>query len=251
MQYDMSEGFGAQVHGRTIGEMWAGLVNAVIDHGKRCFDEGRERIALDNIRVRSDAQNFPDSIITSCANDYQLSAMLDLMFNRDKMEDIDVVQSFSPGAKSYRHRIKEGKMVDFVIERLSLIPESKKAVIVFPTYEDYAAVMRNHRDDYLPCIVSIQFRLLPVGEGYVMNTTMYSRSMDVWQKGHGNFLSVAMLSDHIKNEIEKRINKKITMGHLDGLICDGHIYNEKYAESRLRMQELAKSLAGESKARIA
>lgn len=73
-------------------------------------------------------------------------------------------------------------MIEFVIERLSLIPESKKAVVVFPTYEDYAAVMRNHRDDYLPCLVSIQFRLLPDGKDYVFHTTFYSRSMDAWQK---------------------------------------------------------------------
>lgn len=239
MKYEISDSFGAQVHGRTIGEMWAGLVNAVIDNGKKCFDEGRERIALDNIRVKADQQNFPDPIIEHCANGEQLNAMLDLMFTQDVMEDIDVVQSFSPGAKSYSHRIKEGKMVDFVIERLSLIPESKKAVIVFPTYEDYAAVMRNHRDDYLPCVVSIQFRLLPVDQHYLMRTTVYSRSMDVWQKGHGNFLSVAMLSDHIRKEIEKRIDKEIVLGPLDGLICDGHIYNEKYAESRDTMKRLS------------
>ncbi|EFD14181.1 predicted protein, partial [Mycobacterium tuberculosis T46] len=88
--------------------------------------------------------------------------------------------------KATHRRIKEGRMIEFVIERLSLIPESKKAVVVFPTYEDYAAVMRNHRDDYLPCLVSIQFRLLPDGKDYVFHTTFYSRSMAAWQKGHGN-----------------------------------------------------------------
>ena len=32
-------------------------------------------------------------------------------------------------------------MVDFVIQRLTKIPGSKKAVMVFPTYEDYEAVL--------------------------------------------------------------------------------------------------------------
>jgi thymidylate synthase len=234
----MHEVFGPQIHGETIGNMWSGLVRAVLDHGEKCFDEGRERIAIHNIRVKSDAQNYPDPVIESLTNDDQHGAMLDLMFHKDEMLDIDVVQSFSPGAKSYHHRIKEGRMVEFVIERLSLIPESKKAVIVFPTYEDYAAVMSNHEDDYLPCLVSIQFRLLPKDDGYTMHTTFYSRSMDAWQKGHGNFISIAMLSDDIRKEISNRIGKPIELGPLDGLICDAHIYNEKYGEASDRMEKM-------------
>jgi thymidylate synthase len=235
MKHDYSDHFGHQIYGSTIGEMWAGLVNAVLSAGTTCFDEERERIALPNIRVKSAAQNYPDPVIERYSNSDQLKAMLEFMFSRDVMEDIDVVHSFSPGAKSYRQRIKDGKMLDFVIERLSLIPESKKAVIVFPTYDDYAAVMRNHRDDYLPCIVSIQFRLLPKRDNFELNTTFYSRSMDVWQKGHGNFLSMAMLSDHVRKEISTRLGKKIRLGPIDGMICDAHIYNEKYAEAHQQM----------------
>jgi thymidylate synthase len=227
--------FGIQIYAPTIGEAWAGLVQAILDSGQPCLDENRHRIAISNVRVKSATQNYPDPVIESICDGEQLDAMLGFMFDRDVMEDIDVVPSFSPGAKSYHHRIKEGKMVDFVIERLSLIPESKKAVIVFPTHEDYAAVMRNHRDDYLPCLVSIQFRLLPKDDGYVMHTTFYSRSMDAWQKGHGNLLSIAMLSDHIRKEISSRTKHKIRLGPLDGLICDAHIYQEKYTEARERM----------------
>ncbi|KBB08528.1 hypothetical protein AO41_02753, partial [Mycobacterium tuberculosis M1787] len=153
--------FGVQIYGATIGDTWAGLVRAVLDLGSQCFDEDRERIALSNVRIKSSVQNYPDLTIEEHCNSDQLKAMLDFMFNTDTMEDIDVVKSFSRGAKSYHRRIKEGRMIEFVIERLSLIPESKKAVVVFPTYEDYAAVMRNHRDDYLPCLVSIQFRFEP------------------------------------------------------------------------------------------
>ena len=239
MSSKFTEEFGPQIYAPTIGTMWSQLVKTILEYGEKCYDEGRERIAISNVRVKSGAQNFPDPIIESLCNDEQLSIMLDLMFDRDDMLDIDVVQSFSPGAKSYHHRIKEGRMAEFVIERLSLIPESKKAVIVFPTYDDYAAVMSNHNDDYLPCLVSIQFRLLPKDDGYVMHTTFYSRSMDAWQKGHGNFLSMAMLSDNILQEISQRIGKPITLGPLDGLICDAHIYNEKYEEARVRMSNLS------------
>jgi thymidylate synthase len=238
MKHEHSEEFGHQIFAATIGEMWAGLVKATLKHGATSYDERRERIALSNIRVKSATQNYPDPIIERHSDPDQLKAMLDFMFSRDVMEDIDVVHSFSPGAKSYRQRIKDGKMIDFVVERLSLIPESKKAVMVFPTYDDYAAVMRNHQDDYLPCLVSIQLRLIPEGAGFVQNTTFYSRSMDVWQKGHGNFLSMAMLSDHIRKEIGARIGKTIRLGPLDGMICDGHIYNEKYAEAEEHMARL-------------
>lgn len=235
MSIKISEEFGIQIHGQTIGSMWADLVRSILASGEKCYDEGRERIALTNVRVKSEAQNFPDPLIENACNGEQLKAMLDLMFEKDEMVDIDVVQSFSPGAKSYCHRIKEGRMVEFIIERLSLIPESKKAVMVFPTYEDYAAVMQNHNDDYLPCLVSIQFRLLPNADGYKLHTNFYSRSMDAWQKGHGNFLSIAMLSDHIRQELENRLNIRIITGPLDGLICDVHIYNEKYEEARSRI----------------
>lgn len=230
--------FGVQIYGATIGDTWAGLVRAVLDLGSQCFDEDRERIALSNVRIKSSVQNYPDLTIEEHCNSAQLKAMLDFMFNTDTMEDIDVVKSFSRGAKSYHRRIKEGRMIEFVIERLSLIPESKKAVVVFPTYEDYAAVVRNHRDDYLPCLVSIQFRLLPDGKDYVFHTTFYSRSMDAWQKGHGNLLSIAKLSDWVRENVSARIGRKIMLGPLDGMICDVHIYKETYAEACKRLANL-------------
>jgi len=235
MSIKICDDFGIQISGPTIGVMWANLVKVILEKNETSYDEKRERIAVQNVRVKAHSQNFPDPTIESLCDAEQLKDMLGFMFEYDRMKDIDVVASFSPGAKSYCYRIKEGRMVEFVIERLSLIPESKKACIVFPTYEDYAAIMENHLDDYLPCLVSIQFRLLPKDGGYVMHTNFYSRSMDPWQKGHGNFIAIAMLSDHIAKEISKRIGKSIELGPLDGMICDAHIYKEKYEEARSRM----------------
>ena len=235
MSIQISEEFGIQIAGDSVGEMWADLIQVILDKGEVSFDEKRERLAVQNVRVHAAAQTHPDPVIEDLVDPEQLKDMLGFVFEQDKMVDIDVVASFSPGAKSYCHRIKEGRMVEFVIERLSLIPESKKACIVFPTYEDYAAIMENHYDDYLPCLALIQFRLLPKDDGYIMRTYFYSRSMDPWQKGHGNFISIAMLSDHIAGEISKRIDKPIEVGPLDGMICDAHIYKEKYDEARERM----------------
>jgi thymidylate synthase len=239
MSTNISNEFGIQIYGPTIGDMWSGLVQAILDSGTVCFDEGRERLALSNVRVKSRTQHYPDKIIEQYSNGEQVQAMIDFMFEIEQMKDTDVVQSFNPGAKSYRHRIKEGRMVEFVIERLSKIPESKKAVIVFPTYDDYAAVLRTPEDGYLPCLVSIQFRLLPTNHGYALHTTFYSRSMDAWQKGHGNFLSIALLSAHIRDQISSRLGQETELGPLDGIICDVHIYNEKYHEARERMAKLS------------
>jgi len=246
MSIQISETFGIQIAGPSIGVMWANLIKVILEQGEISFDEKRERLAVQNVRVHASSQAYPDPIIEDLVDPEQLKDMLGFVFEKEKMVDIDVVASFSPGAKSYCQRIKEGRMVEFVIERLSLIPESKKACIVFPTYEDYAAIMQNHYDDYLPCLALIQFRLLPKDDGYVMRTYFYSRSMDPWQKGHGNFVSIGMLSDHIAKEISKRINKPIVVGPLDGMICDAHIYKEKYDEARERMANWSDSTIASS-----
>ncbi len=221
------DNFGYQVHGETIGEMWLSLVDAVISHGTHSLDEDRDRIALQNIRVRSSQQNFDDPIIAKYGKKENVDAIINLTFQEAKMTDIDIKPSFSPGAKSYFQRIVEGRMVEFVIKRLSMIPESKKAVIVFPTYEDYEAVLKTPKDDYLPCIVSIQFRLMPVENGaYVLDTTFYARSLDIFQKGYGNFVAITLLSKNIAQEISKNLGVPVTLGFLDGLIADAHVYGE-------------------------
>jgi thymidylate synthase len=152
------------------------------------------------------------------------------------MYDFDVNPSFSPGSKSYYARLKEGKMMDFVVERLSLIPESKKAVISFIHWDDYKAVLATPKDDYLPCIATIQFRLLNNDDGYRMNTIFTARSMDAFQKGVGNLIAIATMSKKIAQRIEKKINKKIEIGSLDGMITDAHIYTENiyYAQELLK-----------------
>ena len=163
--------FGYNIHGESIWEAWISLVEAIIKHGETSYDEKRKRRALINIRIKSESQKVDDRIIEKYAEKEKTKAMIDFTFSKDIIEDIDVVKSFQNGAKSYYNRIKEGRMVEFVVKRLSLIPESKKAVIVFPTYEDYAKIFQDHYiNDYLPCIVAIQFRLVMNKNGYILNT---------------------------------------------------------------------------------
>ncbi|EQD79313.1 hypothetical protein B1B_00266 [mine drainage metagenome] len=148
------------------------------------------------------------------------------------MYDIDVVKSFNAGRRSYYQRIKEGKLLDFVVKRLKTIPESKKAAIVFPDASDYESVLKNQKYDYLPCLIVVQFRLQPKDKNYVLNTTFYMRSLDAFQKAPGNFVSIAKMSSIVAKRLKKALRKEISLGFVDGFIADAHIYNETLKEAK-------------------
>ena len=153
------------------------------------------------------------------------------------MYDFDVKPSFSPGAKSYYARLKEGEMVKFVVERLAKIPESKKAVISFIHWNDYKSVLANPYDDYLPCIVSIQFRLRPMNGCYFMNVVFNSRSIDAYQKSNGNLIAIAMLANDICKQLTLRLGKEVVLDTINGLITDAHIYCECYKDAQKLIAE--------------
>lgn len=230
--------FGHHIYSGTLGGIWLSLVGAVLDHGEESYDEGRKRLAIQNVRVRSDGQATPDALITEYGNKENINALLDLTFNHDEMYDFDVVQSFPPGAASYYKRIKDGKMLHFVVERLGRYPESKKAVIVFPNNKDYKAVLETPGADYLPCIVSIQFRLLDCDGGYIMNTIFNARSIDAFQKANGNFVAMGMLSKIVAKRLTKRLGKPVVVGPLDGMITDAHIYGECFEDAKELMKNV-------------
>ncbi|MBU4502367.1 MAG: hypothetical protein KKA79_07245 [Nanoarchaeota archaeon] len=224
--YTNDRDFGIQIKGETIGEAWLSMVEAILKKGEAGFDEGRRRRALQNIRLKVSKQESDDSILNEYANKNCIEHMKKLVFESHEMFDFDIIPSFSPGAKSYHQRMVEGKMMDFVVKRLSYIPESKKAVIVFPTYEDYKQVLSNQKDDYLPCLVTFQTRLLGKENYYLQNNIFFMRSCDAFQKAPGNLVTMAMLSEKIAERLTKNLKKKVKLGSLDGLITDAHIYEE-------------------------
>ncbi len=233
--YLYKEPFGHFIWGETIGEMWLTLVQTILKYKRLSLDEGRERADLQNVRVRSNSQVVPDYFIQKYGNKKNLDSLLKLTFGKEKMFDFDIIPSFPPGADSYYKRIVDGKMIDFVVSRLSLFPESKKAVIVFPNNNDYKAVLAAPKDDYLPCIVSAQFRLVDFVEnedhrkpinGYILKTIFSARSIDAFQKSYGNFWAIAKLSKIVADALSKNLKTKIEVGPLDGLITDAHIYKE-------------------------
>src|SRR3989344_4130037 len=146
--YWVDSDFGLHIFAETLGNVWIDLVEAVITEGKVCFDEQRKRRALDNVRLKATKPVSTDHIIATFGNQDNLRAMLDLTFKEPKMYDCDITPSFSCGANSYFQRIQERKLFDFVVKRLSAIPESKKAVIFFPVYDDYKQVIDNMNNDY-------------------------------------------------------------------------------------------------------
>mgnify|MGYP001557868414 len=170
--YVKLEPFGYNIYGETIGSIWLSLVEAIIKNGVLTEDEGRRRFSLQNIRIKSATQSFPDALIEKYGHKKNIDEIIELTFTKDIMRDFDVVPSFSPGSKSYYARIKDWEMLDFVVARLAEIPESKKAIMSFVRQEDYQRILDRPKDDYLPCITTVQFRLIKMNgkKEYHMNT---------------------------------------------------------------------------------
>jgi len=226
--YVKLEPFGYNIFGETIGSAWLSLVEAIIKNGIITEDEGRKRLSLQNIRIKSLTQSFPDPLIEKYANKKNVKEIINLTFNKEMMYDFDVVPSFSPGSKSYYARLKDWRMLDFVVARLTEIPESKKAIMSFIRKEDYERVLEKPKDDYLPCITTIQFRLIKIDneKGYHMNTVFNARSIDAYQKAGGNFAAIALLSKEVSERLAEKLNANIWVGQFDGLLTDAHIYQE-------------------------
>ena len=232
--YVILEPFGYNVYGETIGSTWLSLVEAIIKNGVLTEDEDRKRLSSQNIRIKSTTQSFPDPLIERYGNKKNVDEIINLTFNEGKMHDFDVVPSFSPGSKSYYARLKDWGMLDFVVARLAEIPESKKAIMSFVRQEDYQKVLEKPKDDYLPCITTVQFRLIKINDerGYHMNTLFNARSIDAYQKAGGNFAAISLLSKEVVRRLMEKLKTQIWAGPLDGFLTDAHIYQEAIEEAK-------------------
>jgi thymidylate synthase len=222
------ENVGYAVYGKTLGETWLQMVETVSKNGKFELDENRGRFAVRNLRFASETTDVNDELIEKYGDKTKIDAMKRVVFESDTMVDFDITPSFRNGAKSYKKRLEEGDMIDFVVKRLAKIPESKKAVMVFPTYEDYTAVTNSPWNDYLPCIVALQFRIAKrEGKNY-LDLTLFMRSWDGFQKGAGDLIVTSMIGDIVRKQLEEKLDIKIIPGRLDGLVTDVHIYENTY-----------------------
>lgn len=226
--------FGYSVYGELVGSTWLSLVEAIIKNGQITIDEGRKRYSLQNIRIRSATSSATDPLINKYADQKNIAEIIKLTFSNEFMHDIDITPSFTPGAKSYFTRIKDWEMLDFVVKRLTDIPESKKAVMSFIREDDYINVLKNPKNDYLPCITTIQFRLLKIDatKGYHMNIIFTARSIDAYQKSVGNMIAIALLGEKIAKQLQANLGVPIWPGSIDGIIADAHIYENTIEDAK-------------------
>lgn len=105
--YVKLEPFGVCVYGERIGSTWLSLLESILKNGEESTDEGRRRMSLQNIRIRSSYQYITDPIIEKYANKKNIQKILDLTFKEPEMYDFDINPSFSKGSKSYYAGIKD------------------------------------------------------------------------------------------------------------------------------------------------
>jgi len=240
--YRLIKPFGIHIDAKSIGKAWIDILDAVLKEGDTTFDEGRERLSLQNIRIRISDPKQKDKIIEKYADNEKIDGIIFLTFKGKEMYDFDVIPSFSPGAKSYYARLEDGRMDEYVVKRLSQIPESKKGVISFISWDDYSYVLDTPYDDYLPCILTVQVRLIKKGNSYKANINWMARSMDIFQKGNGNMIAITMLANKIIKQIEKNLNKKISINALDGFVTDIHIYSECQEDAKKTLNNFKEKL---------
>jgi len=226
-------GFMKTIQGKTLGETWIKLVDKVLKDGEKIPDEKRDRIALQSVVLKSETCYIPDEIITKYGNQENISQLINMTFDNKEMHDFDVIPSFSDGHKSYFARLQESNFIEYAVERLTLIPESKKVIMVYPEWEDYIKVRRNHYDDYLPCVVAVQLRMLENKNGsWNMNIVFFARSADIFQKFHANMIAMVMLAIDVSKKVSNNLGKNIYLGSLEGMITDAHIYDETLNEAK-------------------
>jgi hypothetical protein len=119
------------VYGDTLGELWLDMVETILKNGIFELDENRGRFAVRNLRFAAGSTDPNDKLIEKYGDKSKIDAMKRVVFESDTVEDFDITPSFRNGAKSYKKRLEEGHMVEFVVERLAKIPESKKRLWCF------------------------------------------------------------------------------------------------------------------------
>lgn len=230
-----SEEIGYNFYNTSIGGLWIDIIKEINEKGQITYDEKRERKSLQNVRVRIKSKDYSknDKIVERFCDKSNIDSIIYLTFEGEEMYDFDIIPSFRAGSQSYHGRIKEGRMLEYVTKRLTEIPESKKAVISFINWKDYTAVLDTPYDDYLPCILTIHFRIFEEKKNYyLMNINFNARSLDIFQKGVGNIIAISMLGKKVAEILTKNLSKEVRINLLDGFISDIHIYSENYLETQ-------------------
>ena len=71
----------------------------------------------------------------------------------------------------------------------------------------------------------------------IMNTIFFARSIDAYQKAHGNIVAIVKLTQVIIDQLSKNLDKEIKIGSLAGFISDAHIYTECWEDANKTIQK--------------
>ena len=122
------EDVGYVVHGNTIGQTWLGIVETILKNGRFELDENRGRFAVRNLRFSSSTTDVDDDLIERYGDKDKIDAMKRVVFESDEMVDFDITPSFRNGAKSYKKRLEEGKIIDHFRSLHTLMKKEMKNI---------------------------------------------------------------------------------------------------------------------------
>jgi thymidylate synthase len=214
------------IYGRTIGEAWLKTLAMIWYEGIDWFDGDRKMKEIIGLRLTIEEPCVYDEIIEKYGNKANIEEFQKAFFTPTLLiRDVDVRKNFEPWqAFTYWPRLHclGIDQVDKIIQRLSSMPESKRAVIsvILPALDWHM--------DYMPCIDIMHFLLRPKGDNLALNQFVYARGLDFGQKAYANLVVLARLQGEIKEAIEQKRGERIQMGNLDVFIGSAHIYEESY-----------------------
>jgi hypothetical protein len=214
------------VEARTIGQAWLEVIRTILEDGWDWFDEGRALKEVIGLRVVVQEPSEHDEIIGKYGVRGHVEEFERAFFTPTLwLRDVDVRKNFEPWqALTYWPRLHALGIdqVEKVIERLSSVPESKRAVIsvLLPSLD--------WNMDYMPCIDIMHFMLRPGKESLALHQFVYARGLDFGQKAYANMVVLARLQREIREAIEQRRGEPIELGTLDMFVGSAHIYEECY-----------------------
>lgn len=205
----------------SIGESWLNCLKKIYNEGTDFIDEGRPMKELVSINFIISKPNSKDSIIEKLGSKETIKEFLDTFFGKRKwLKDVDIKPNFGDfDAISYSVRLfnfNGFNQVENIIQRLSLIPESKRCLISLSMPD------KDWDKDYLPCIDTIHFLL----RDKHLHAYVHCRGLDFAQKAYANLICLAKLQERVLNGINKKTRDGNLIGSLNLMIDSCHFYED-------------------------
>lgn len=230
-----TKSFPVSIQSQTIGQAWLKVIKRIWNDGIDWFDDGRKLKEILGLRVIVEEPRERDEVIEKYGVPENIKEFERAFFTPTLgLNDVDVRKNFEPWqALAYWPRIHAlgVDQVEKVVQRLSSMPESKRAVVsvILPSLD--------WNMDYMPCIDIMHFLLRPKGKAMALHLLVYARGLDFGQKAYANLVVLAKLQKQVKEAIEQRRGEQIELGIMDMLIGSAHIYEESYKDVQRILEE--------------